>query len=68
MLVKDAMMISDTLKTEATLLFIRQGTGTQATFPMLLSTALLVSLAYLSPLSFFWGNGFDKFGHWGLEN
>lgn len=53
-LVKDARMISGALKTEPTLLFIRQCTGTQATFPILLSTAMLVSLTYLSPLSFFW--------------
>lgn len=59
-LVKDARMISDALKTEETLLFIRQGTGTQATFPTLLSTALLVSLAYLGPLSFFWENRFGS--------
>lgn len=67
MLVKDARMISDALKTEATLLCIRQGTGTQATFPVLLSTALSVSLAYLSPLSSFWENRFGEFGHWMLK-
>lgn len=58
---KDAKMTA--LKTEATLLFIRQGAGTQGTFSILLSRASLVSPVYFSPLSFFWENRFGEFGH-----